>query len=281
MSDVLTIQQASEQCGVNPVTLRAWERRYGLLKPERTAKGHRRYRSAEVDQIRRIVHWVEKGVPISQVASLLSGEQEPLLSADNGVPWAQARQDALLALETMNGRRLEQLLNSLLADYSHAQVIRELSDPLREQLAGSPSLSAHLALLEAVLTQKWAARALSLSPKRREFGWLLVPVGDVLPALELAMVLQRPLWCLQRDVDVDALSALLADRQPCGVLWVIDRWPTAGQRQRLWPQQNQPWPVACWGRLLEAPPASVTRLTGDRQAVAEQLLALEGDRDVL
>lgn len=192
MSDVLTIQQASEQCGVNPVTLRAWERRYGLLKPERTAKGHRRYRSAEVDQIRRIVHWVEKGVPISQVASLLSGEQEPLLSADNGVPWAQARQDALLALETMNGRRLEQLLNSLLADYSHAQVIRELSDPLREQLAGSPSLSAHLALLEAVLTQKWAARSLSLSPKRREFGWLLVPVGDVLPALELAMVLQRP-----------------------------------------------------------------------------------------
>ena len=281
MSDVLTIQQASEQCGVNPVTLRAWERRYGLLKPERTAKGHRRYRSAEVDQIRRIVHWVEKGVPISQVASLLSGEQEPLLSADNGVPWAQARQDALLALETMNGRRLEQLLNSLLADYSHAQVIRELSDPLREQLAGSPSLSAHLALLEAVLTQKWAARSLSLSPKRREFGWLLVPVGDVLPALELAMVLQRPLWCLQRDVDVDALSALLADRQPCGVLWVIDRWPTAGQRQRLWPQQNQPWPVACWGRLLEAPPDSVTRLTGDRQAVAEQLLALEGDRDVL
>ena len=281
MSDVLTIQQASEQCGVNPVTLRAWERRYGLLKPERTAKGHRRYRSAEVDQIRRIVHWVEKGVPISQVASLLSGEQEPLLSADNGVPWAQARQDALLALETMNGRRLEQLLNSLLADYSHAQVIRELSDPLREQLAGSPSLSAHLALLEAVLTQKWAARSLSLSPKRREFGWLLVPVGDVLPALELAMVLQRPLWCLQRDVDVDALSALLADRQPCGVLWVIGRWPTAGQRQRLWPQQNQPWPVACWGRLLEAPPASVTRLTGDRQAVAEQLLALEGDRDVL
>lgn len=75
MSDVLTIQQASEQCGVNPVTLRAWERRYGLLKPERTAKGHRRYRSAEVEQIRRIVHWVEKGVPISQVASLLSGSR--------------------------------------------------------------------------------------------------------------------------------------------------------------------------------------------------------------
>jgi len=275
MSDVLTIQQASEQCGVNPVTLRAWERRYGLLKPERTAKGHRRYRSAEVEQIRRIVHWVEKGVPISQVASLLSGEQEPQQAVDNGQPWAQARQDALQALETMNVRRLEQLINRLLADYSHGQVIRELTDPLREQLTGSASLSAHLALLDAVLTQKWAARALSLSPRRREFGWLLMPVGDALPALELAMVLQRPLWCLQRDVEMDALAALLADRQPCGVLWVMDHWPSASQRQRLWSQLSLPWPAACWGRVVEAPPAAVTRLTGDRQAVAEQLLALE------
>ena len=253
MSDVLTIQQASEQCGVNPVTLRAWERRYGLLKPERTAKGHRRYRSAEVEQIRRIVHWVEKGVPISQVASLLSGEQEPQQAVDNGQPWAQARQDALQALETMNVRRLEQLINRLLADYSHGQVIRELTDPLREQLTGSASLSAHLALLDAVLTQKWAARALSLSPRRREFGWLLMPVGDVLPALELAMVLQRPLWCLQRDVEMDALAALLADRQPCGVLWVMDHWPSASQRQRLWSQPSLPWPAACWGRVVEAP----------------------------
>ena len=275
MSDALTIQQASEQCGVNPVTLRAWERRYGLLKPERTAKGHRRYRSAEVEQIRRIVHWVEKGVPISQVASLLSGEQEPPLAADNSMPWTQARQDALQALEAMNVRRLEQLINRLLADYSHGQVIRELTDPLREQLAVSASLSAHLALLEAVLTQKWAARALSLSPRRREFGWLLVPVGDALPALELAMVLQRPLWCLQRGVDMDALTAFLADRQRCGVLWVMDHRPSASQRQRFWSQRSLPWPAACWGRVVDTPPAAVTRLTGDRQAVTEQLLALE------
>tara|TARA_Y100001934_G_scaffold271135_1_gene357182 strand:- start:2839 stop:3684 length:846 start_codon:yes stop_codon:yes gene_type:complete len=274
MNDALTIQQASEICGVNPVTLRAWERRYGLLKPERTAKGHRRYRPDEVERIRRIVHWVEKGVPISQVAPLLSGSQPPLPAVAGGMPWMQAQQDAMRALEAMNVRRLEQLINRLLADYSHGQVIREFTDPLREQLAGSASLSAHLALLEAVLTQKWAARALSLSPRRREFGWLLVPVGDALPALELAMVLQRSLWCLHREVDRDALAALLTDRQPCGVLWVIDRWPSASQRQRLWPQQAMPWAMACWGRVIDAPPAGISHLEGDRSSVAQQLSAL-------
>ncbi|MEQ9509267.1 MAG: MerR family DNA-binding transcriptional regulator, partial [Alloalcanivorax xenomutans] len=28
----LTIQAVSRRCGVNPVTLRAWERRYGLIR---------------------------------------------------------------------------------------------------------------------------------------------------------------------------------------------------------------------------------------------------------
>ncbi|OOE97942.1 hypothetical protein BZG79_15885, partial [Salinivibrio sp. MA427] len=42
-SHTLTISQVAEQTGVNPVTLRAWQRRYGLLSPARTAKGHRLY----------------------------------------------------------------------------------------------------------------------------------------------------------------------------------------------------------------------------------------------
>ena len=35
------IRVVSQRTGVNSVTLRAWERRYGLLKPLRTPKGHR------------------------------------------------------------------------------------------------------------------------------------------------------------------------------------------------------------------------------------------------
>lgn len=37
----LPIREVSRITGVNAVTLRAWERRYGLIVPHRTAKGHR------------------------------------------------------------------------------------------------------------------------------------------------------------------------------------------------------------------------------------------------
>ena len=37
----LPIREVARQTGVNAVTLRAWERRYGLIVPQRTPKGHR------------------------------------------------------------------------------------------------------------------------------------------------------------------------------------------------------------------------------------------------
>ncbi|MCG6506952.1 MerR family transcriptional regulator, partial [Vibrio parahaemolyticus] len=37
------IREVSEITGVKPVTLRAWQRRYNLVQPQRTAKGHRLY----------------------------------------------------------------------------------------------------------------------------------------------------------------------------------------------------------------------------------------------
>ena len=37
----INISEVCQQTGVAAVTLRAWERRYGLIKPKRTPKGHR------------------------------------------------------------------------------------------------------------------------------------------------------------------------------------------------------------------------------------------------
>ncbi|MEC8483393.1 MAG: MerR family transcriptional regulator, partial [Pseudomonadota bacterium] len=53
--DYFPIRILSEQTGVNSVTLRAWERRYGLLKPFRTEKGHRLYQPQDVDRVKKIL----------------------------------------------------------------------------------------------------------------------------------------------------------------------------------------------------------------------------------
>ena len=41
--ELFPIRTVSAETGVNPITLRAWERRYGLVNPRRTDTGHRLY----------------------------------------------------------------------------------------------------------------------------------------------------------------------------------------------------------------------------------------------
>ena len=52
---VYPIRTISNLTGVNAVTLRAWERRYNLIRPQRTPKGHRLYTQADVDRARSIL----------------------------------------------------------------------------------------------------------------------------------------------------------------------------------------------------------------------------------
>lgn len=49
---LLPIREVARLTGVNPVTLRAWERRYGLVVPQRTGKGHRLYSEDQVLPLR-------------------------------------------------------------------------------------------------------------------------------------------------------------------------------------------------------------------------------------
>lgn len=69
-----TIGEVALLCDINPVTLRAWQRRYGLLKPQRTDGGHRLFNDADIDRIREIKRWINNGVQVSKVKVLLSSD---------------------------------------------------------------------------------------------------------------------------------------------------------------------------------------------------------------
>lgn len=66
------IGEIASLTGVNPITLRAWERRYGLIDPIRTEGGHRLYNSEHLALIKQAVNLTQQGMPISQVKSHLS-----------------------------------------------------------------------------------------------------------------------------------------------------------------------------------------------------------------
>jgi DNA-binding transcriptional MerR regulator len=63
--------------GVHPSTLRAWERRYGLLQPHRTATGHRLYSGEEVERVRRISRLAGEGTPYARIAEILDQAAPP------------------------------------------------------------------------------------------------------------------------------------------------------------------------------------------------------------
>jgi len=60
-----TIKVVSERTGVRPVTLRAWERRYDLLDPNRLNNNYRLYSDRDIQVIRWITHRLDDGLSIS------------------------------------------------------------------------------------------------------------------------------------------------------------------------------------------------------------------------
>ena len=70
------IRHVCAETGINDVTLRAWERRYGLIRPMRTPKGHRLYSASDIARIKRILVLLDQGIPVSQVHRVLDDEPQ-------------------------------------------------------------------------------------------------------------------------------------------------------------------------------------------------------------
>lgn len=141
--ELYPIREVARLTGVNPVTLRAWERRYGLIQPTRTDSGHRLYSQSDIDTVRSILDWIERGVAVSKIGKILarsdktrvepSNAENPLHRAD----WVQWQTQLRQAIGLFDERRLERLYGQIFSTYSLAVVFEEILMPLwREAMAG-------------------------------------------------------------------------------------------------------------------------------------------------
>jgi len=116
--------------GLNPVTLRAWERRYGFIKPVRTPGGHRLYTQEHVDQINRAVAMLERGISIGSAARALRGTVAP-----SGTDvWAALRNQVIAAIVRFDEVALDAIYQSALALQPVEAVTRKLFIPVLEEL---------------------------------------------------------------------------------------------------------------------------------------------------
>lgn len=73
--------------GVSPVLLRAWERRYGLLRPDRGSGGHRLYTEDDLILLGRVQDLIKEGRSIGEIAAM--GREAILDSASGTAPSAE------------------------------------------------------------------------------------------------------------------------------------------------------------------------------------------------
>lgn len=131
------IREVARLTGVNPITLRAWERRYNLIEPVRTESGHRLYTQEHIDFLHETLRLMEEGIPISRIQAVIS-EASPRQTHASAVTPSSDKSHALLekivqAAGQLQVQALERLLDRVFADYS--------LNPLRILLA---EVDAHL-----------------------------------------------------------------------------------------------------------------------------------------
>ena len=105
--DGMRIGQLAQRVGVSAHVLRAWEKRYGLLRPIRTASGYRLYGAADERRVRAVVALRQSGVPASDAAlRVLDDERRGDEPRADGEPRGDGEPTAVGAPTTIISRLL-------------------------------------------------------------------------------------------------------------------------------------------------------------------------------
>jgi DNA-binding transcriptional MerR regulator len=130
------IKTVSELTGIPKNTLIAWERRYGLIEPDRHGNRYRSYSDKDVALLKRIKRLIEDGYKISEAVELVRNpERQPEVARVANTNSAdfdsleRARGELLPALLDFDAQRAEVLLQRY-GTLPYARLIEELYYPM-------------------------------------------------------------------------------------------------------------------------------------------------------
>jgi len=210
------IREVSRLSGVNSVTLRAWERRYGLLVPQRTESGHRLYSMRDIERVKAIVSWIGRGVPVSKVASIIDRQTQPSLSGATAAHIEDQAEQYVLAARTRlmdavasgDVLELERAYSLLFSHWTLTQVCNDVLLPVWRQYrtrAGQPGSTAQWALLDGFLRGRLLQRIAFVRPDRPS-----VMLVGLQPPQDEVEVLVASLFLAEADLNIAYLTSLPA-----------------------------------------------------------------------
>jgi len=246
---VLRIGELARRVAVNQDLLRAWERRYGLLKPVRSPSGFRLYSGADEQRVRRMQAHLGRGLAAAEAAraaldeesnhSLAAPPVAPAAADDPTRPNASAPPKAPFpvtnqgltglaeelrhALDELDGPAAEAVLDRLFADFTVETTLREVLVPYLSDLGDRWAQGAIGVSTEHFASNLLRARLASLAR-----GWgqghgpravLACPPGERhdLPLLVFGIVLHRNGWriiYLGADTPLADLAHTVTEKRP-------------------------------------------------------------------
>ena len=134
IGSLLRIGELSKRTGVSADLLRAWERRYGLLRPTRSSGGLRLYASADVERVRLMQQHLAGGLAAAEAATAASRA----VAGDEATPpafsWVALREELVDALDRFDEPRAQAILDRLLAITTLETLLSEVLLPYLREL---------------------------------------------------------------------------------------------------------------------------------------------------
>lgn len=127
-----SIKQVATLTSVPATTLRAWERRYGVVSPERTQSRYRRYSDADVQRLRHMARMIAAGTPASLAAQQIGGldKADPTV----GSPPAPPVPDFVAAAGALDQSGLDSILARAFASGRFEDVVESWLLPAMRQV---------------------------------------------------------------------------------------------------------------------------------------------------
>lgn len=211
--------------GLSIDVVRVWERRYGAVRPVRSAGGTRLYSDADVLRLNRLHRAVERGYGIGQAARLSESELDELITGDQpsperADPYQSVRHRFITAIQTMDVVAADQELARAATLFPPGELVKNVVSSIFDEVSERKALKEFGVAHERVATgllRRMLESLIRLYPPAgnldtlvlatpagdgREFdllltallaavhGWRVVYLGADVPAAEIAFAVR-------------------------------------------------------------------------------------------
>jgi DNA-binding transcriptional MerR regulator len=288
---LFNLKAVVRQTGIKPDTLRAWQRRYGLPSPRRSAGGHRLYSQRDIDTIKWLTARQQEGLSIKRAVEqwrqIETGGRDPLQKPAavaahrvappplyaNGATLQTMREDWLDACLSYDEQQATLILNQAFALYPPETVALELLQRAAAQVGegwyqGDVTVQQEH-FCSAQIIRRLEALVMAAPPPSRP-GRILVacPAEEqhVIGPLLLTFLLRRRGWdviYLGANVPTERLETTVAATRPQLAIMAAQQLHTAATlAEAAAVLQREGVPLAYGGRIINLLPALCRRIAG-------------------